>query len=95
MLIAIGSIAVVANVRGDGWLLILAADDSVAAGLLNQTYDRTYRAARYEAYPSPRELGRTLKLVPWYSDLKPHLGMALARTGKYAEAEKWLSRRRG
>jgi tetratricopeptide (TPR) repeat protein len=36
-------------------------------------------------------LTETLRLVPWYSDLKPHLGMALARLGKFAEAEKWLA----
>jgi len=32
--------------------------ETVATGLLNKTYDRTYRAASYEAYPSPRALGK-------------------------------------
>jgi hypothetical protein len=35
---------------------------SVAAALLQGTYDKTYRAACYEAYPSSRELRETLKL---------------------------------
>ena len=40
---------------------------TAAAGMLNGTYDTTYRAAIYEAYPSPRELGRTLKLGDGFS----------------------------
>ncbi len=35
---------------------------TVAAGMLEGTYDAAYRTATYEAYPSPSELGRTLKL---------------------------------
>ena len=40
---------------------------SVAAGMLDESYDRAYRAASYSAYPSPRELGRTLKLGEGFS----------------------------
>lgn len=40
---------------------------SVAAALLEGTYDTTCRTARYEAYPSPSELGRTLKLGDGFS----------------------------
>jgi len=50
---------------------------SVAAGLLNQTYDKTYRAASYEAYPSPRELGRTLKLGEGFSRYENMTGIYL------------------
>jgi hypothetical protein len=64
------------DISGYGWMLVTAVENMMLAG-------GDAAAADF--------LGRTLKLVPWYSDLKPHLGMALARTGKYAEAEKWLS----
>jgi hypothetical protein len=40
---------------------------TVAAGLLDATYDKTYRAASYQAYPSPGELKRTLKLDDSFS----------------------------
>ena len=50
---------------------------TVGAGLLNDTYDRTYRAAGYEAYPSPRELGRTLKLGNGFSRYENITGMCL------------------
>jgi hypothetical protein len=50
---------------------------SVAAGLLDKTYDKTYRAARYEAYPSPRELGKTLKLGDGFSRYENITGIYL------------------
>jgi hypothetical protein len=50
---------------------------TVAAGLLNKTYDRTYRAASYEAYPSPRELGKTLKLGDGFSRYENITGICL------------------
>jgi hypothetical protein len=50
---------------------------TVAAGLLNKTYDRTYRAAGYEAYPSPRELGKTLKLGNGFSRYENMTGIHL------------------
>jgi len=50
---------------------------TVAAGLLNGTYDRTYRAAGYQAYPSPRQLGRTLKLGSGFSRYENITGMYL------------------
>jgi len=40
---------------------------TVAAGMLSGTYDKTYRAAGYEAYLSPRALGRALKLGDGFS----------------------------
>ena len=40
---------------------------TVAAGMLDATYDKTYRAASYQAYPSPDELKRTLKLDDSFS----------------------------
>ncbi|WCJ59766.1 M60 family metallopeptidase [Fontisphaera persica] len=49
----------------------------VAAGLLDGTYDRTNRAARYEAYPSPRALARTLKLGEGFSRYENITGMYL------------------
>ena len=49
----------------------------VAAGLLDGTYDRTYRAASYQAYPSPRELGRNLKLGDGFSRYEGITGMVL------------------
>jgi hypothetical protein len=50
---------------------------TVAAGLLNKTYDKTYRAANYEAYPSPRELGKTLKLGDGFSRYENITGICL------------------
>jgi len=50
---------------------------SVAVGMLNATYNRTYRAASYEAYPSPSELGRTLKLGDGFSRYENITGMYL------------------
>jgi len=49
----------------------------VAAGMLNATYDTTYRAAAYDAYPSPRELGRTLKLGDGFSRYENITGVCL------------------
>ncbi len=50
---------------------------TVAAGLLNKTYDKTWRAARYEAYPSTRELARTLKLGEGFSRYENMTGIVL------------------
>jgi type 1 glutamine amidotransferase len=50
---------------------------SVAAKLLNGAYDKTYRAASYEAYPSSRELARTLKLGNNFSRYENITGMYL------------------
>jgi hypothetical protein len=50
---------------------------TVAAGLLEGTYDTTYRAADYEAYPSPSELGRTLKLGDGFSRYENITGIYL------------------
>jgi len=50
---------------------------TVAAGMLKGTYDTTYRAAEYEAYPSPRELGRTLKLGDGFSRYENITGICL------------------
>jgi thiol-disulfide isomerase/thioredoxin len=52
---------------------------TVAAGLLNGSYDTTYRAAAYEAYPSPRALGRTLKLGDGFSRYENITGICLPR----------------
>jgi len=50
---------------------------TVAATLLEGTYDTTYRTARYEAYPSPSELGRTLKLGDGFSRYENITGIYL------------------
>jgi len=50
---------------------------AVATEMLNGSYDRTYRAARYEAYPSPRALGRTLKLGNGFSRYESITGICL------------------
>jgi len=50
---------------------------TAAAGMLNKTYDRTYRAASYEAYPSTRELGKTLKLGDGFSRYENITGIYL------------------
>ncbi len=49
----------------------------LAAGLLDGTYDTTYRAARYEAYPSPRALDKTLKLGDGFSRYENITGIYL------------------
>ncbi len=49
----------------------------MAAGLLDGTYDKTYRAASYQAYPSPGELGRTLKLGDGFSRYENITGIYL------------------
>ncbi len=50
---------------------------SVAAAMLEGTYDTTYRTACYEAYPSPSELGRTLKLGDGFSRYENITGIYL------------------
>jgi len=50
---------------------------AVAAALLRGEYDTTYRAASYEAYPSPRELGQTLKLGDGFSRYEGITGIVL------------------
>ncbi|MCY2953389.1 MAG: M60 family metallopeptidase [Planctomycetota bacterium] len=50
---------------------------SVASGMLDGKYDKIYRAASYEAYPSPRELGRTLKLGDGFSRYENITGIYL------------------
>ncbi len=50
---------------------------TVAAGMLKGTYDKTYRAATYEAYPSPRELQRVLKLGRGFSRYENITGIYL------------------
>ena len=52
---------------------------SVASAMLDGTYDRTYRVARYQAYPSPRELGETLKLGDGFSRYENKIGRASCR----------------
>jgi len=49
----------------------------VAAGMLNATYDKTYRVASYEAYPSPRQLGNALKLGDGFSRYENITGIYL------------------
>lgn len=50
---------------------------TVATGMLNRQYDTTYRAASYEAYPSPGELGKTLKLGDGFSRYENITGIYL------------------
>ena len=50
---------------------------AVAAAILDGTFDRTYRAAAYEAYPSPHELGNTLKLGDGFSRYENITGICL------------------
>jgi len=50
---------------------------TVAVGMLAGTYDTTYRAASYEAYPSPSALGRTLKLGDGFSRYENITGIYL------------------
>ena len=49
----------------------------VAARLIAGDYDSEYRAAEYTAYPSPRQLGRELKLGDGFSRLENITGMFL------------------
>ena len=48
-----------------------------AGGMLKKKYDRTYRAAGYEAYPSTRELGKALKLGHGFSRYENITGIYL------------------
>ncbi|MHC4504028.1 MAG: M60 family peptidase N-terminal accessory domain-containing protein, partial [Planctomycetota bacterium] len=50
---------------------------TVAAGLLDSTYDTTYRAASYEAYPSARALKKLLKLGNGFSRYENITGIYL------------------
>ena len=50
---------------------------TVAAAMLEGTYDTTCRAADYEAYPSPSALGRTLKLGDGFSRYENITGIYL------------------
>jgi len=50
---------------------------TVAGQMLDGKYDRTYRASSYEAYPSPRELARTLKLGSGFSRYENITGIHL------------------
>lgn len=50
---------------------------TVAAGMLEGKYDQTCRVASYEAYPSPRELARTLKLGNGFSRYENITGIYL------------------
>ena len=49
----------------------------VAAAMLDDSYDRTYRAAAYEAYPSPRALSESIKLGNGFSRYENMTGMFL------------------
>ncbi len=49
----------------------------VAAGMLGATYDKTYLAATYEAYPSPRALDAALKLGDGFSRYENITGIFL------------------
>ncbi len=49
----------------------------VAADLLKGTYNTTYRARAYKAYPSPRSLERTVKLGSGFSRYENITGMVL------------------
>ena len=49
----------------------------VAVGMLGGTYDKTYRAAKYEAYPSPRALDKALKLGDGLSRYENITGICL------------------
>lgn len=50
---------------------------AVATAMMGGTYDRTYRAAVYEAYPSSRQLARTLKLGNGFSRYENMTGIHL------------------
>ena len=49
----------------------------VANGLLNGTYDKIYRAADYEPYPSSRALEKAIKLGDGFSRYENITGMVL------------------
>ena len=50
---------------------------TVATGMLNGTYDRTYRAANYEAYASSKSLNKLLKLGDGFSRYENITGIYL------------------
>lgn len=50
---------------------------SVADRLLSGKYDKTYRAANYEAYPTPQEVGRVLKIGDGFSRYENITGIFL------------------
>jgi hypothetical protein len=50
---------------------------TVASGMLSGSYDSRYRVTAYEAYPSPRELGKTLKLGEGFSRYENITGIYL------------------
>ena len=50
---------------------------TMAGGMLNSTYDTTYRAASYEAYPSARALKKLLKLGNGFSRYENITGIYL------------------
>jgi hypothetical protein len=52
---------------------------TVAASMLDGTYDRTYRAAEYKAYASPRALNESLKLGDGFSRYENITGIYLER----------------
>jgi Peptidase M60, enhancin and enhancin-like/N-terminal domain of M60-like peptidases len=62
--------ATLAKFRSD-WLA------KTAAAILDGSYDREHRAASYHAYPSPRELGETLKLGDGFSRYENITGIHL------------------
>ena len=47
---------------------------TVAAGMLSGSYDSRYRVAAYEAYPSPRELGKDAEARRGLQPLRKHHG---------------------
>ena len=51
--------------------------EKVASGLLNGKYDKTYRAADYEPYPSSRALQKAIKLGDGFSRYENITGMVL------------------
>lgn len=55
----------------------------VAGELLAGKYDKTYRAADYEAYPTPAELGRSLKIGRGFSHYENMTGIYL-EAGEHA-----------
>jgi hypothetical protein len=50
---------------------------NIAAEMLDETYDKTYRAAEYEAYPSPRALDEAVKLGDGFSRYENITGIYL------------------
>jgi hypothetical protein len=51
----------------------------VATGLLNGSYDKTYRAAEYEAYPSNESLSKSIKLHSGFSRYENMTGIFLEK----------------